>query len=33
MYFVYLYENRTVKPVDIVFKKEMKEDEGERWEG
>jgi hypothetical protein len=24
MYFIYLYENRTMKPVEIVFKK---------WEG
>jgi hypothetical protein len=26
-HFVYLYENRTIKPVEIVFKKEGREDE------
>jgi hypothetical protein len=32
MYFVFMYENRTMKPVDIV-KKGVKGDEGKRWMG
>jgi hypothetical protein len=32
MYFIYLYENRTIKPVEIVLTR-REGDEGEGWTG
>jgi hypothetical protein len=32
MYFIYLYENRTMKPVEIILSR-REEDEGEWWWG
>jgi hypothetical protein len=28
LYFVYMCENRTMKPVEIVLRREMREDDG-----
>jgi hypothetical protein len=33
MYFVYVYENRTMKPVEIVLRSGGEGDEGEWWRG
>jgi hypothetical protein len=32
MYFVFMYENRTMKPLKFLYEGE-KVDEGERWRG
>jgi hypothetical protein len=32
MYFVFIYENRRMKSVDIVLRRGM-EEEGKQWEG
>jgi hypothetical protein len=32
MYFVFMYENRTMKPVEIILRRGRR-DKGERWKG
>jgi hypothetical protein len=33
MYFVYIYENRRMKPVEIVIRRRGEGEEGEQWRG